>query len=456
MASSIPPELAIRVPRHRKWITVDDLVARGWTTRMIERLGEPDHTETTSQGGGQAQFSRSRVLSRWKKPGVRREVEAAQARYRFLRNVIGQLDAPGATFMVAARTVVVETFTHGDLRIRIGDPPPYEHRRRISVLLHIDGESPDHTDALYASVSEKLRQARTAAGATATYHPRQHGERSAAVQVELDRPYGAAAKTKAPWGPHGRDLPWVVAAANMFRIDLAPLLVDGRGRDATSGTTAVQRPQQVAGEAEGSRLGADAGSGARAASGAGSAAARRCSVCGDTGLADGRSRHLKCEGSRAAAVASGVVPPSDVDDASDSRDIASDSRDVAPDSRDVARYRQLVSSVEQREAATRGCRVERVNREIVRLGLARQAVLLRCGGRCENPGCGGQPADVKDDGRPILEVDHVKRISEGGRDHPVQMVALCPNCHAMKEHGRQREALIAILLEVAEKAHARW
>ncbi|WP_346093830.1 hypothetical protein [Streptomyces olivaceiscleroticus] len=43
--------------------------------------------------------------------------------------------------------------------------------------------------------------------------------------------------------------------------------------------------------------------------------------------------------------------------------------------------------------------------------------------------------------------------------HPLpetQMVALCPNCHAMKEHGRRREALIAILLEVAEKAHARW
>ncbi|MFF3891276.1 HNH endonuclease [Streptomyces sp. NPDC001914] len=227
----------------------------------------------------------------------------------------------------------------------------------------------------------------------------------------------------------------------MFRSDLAPLLQGVRGQNATS-STAIHPSHQVETDSRDSRLGANAGAIPKPANATGSAGQRRCPVCGNAGLADGRSRHLKCEGSRVPAVVPAAVVASDVD--------------AAPDSRDIARYRELVSSVERREAATRGRRVERVNHEIVRLDLARKAVLLRCGGRCENPACGGQPADVKDDGRPILEVDHVKRISEGGRDHPVQMVALCPNCHAMKEHGRQRDVLSATLLKVAEQAHARW
>ncbi|MFC4506721.1 MULTISPECIES: HNH endonuclease [Streptomyces] len=428
-----------------RWITVDDLVAHGWTTRMINSLGQPNRTETTSPGLEQPQFSRVQVLARWKKPGAKREAEAAQARYRFLKNLIDQLNAPGATVMVSAREVVVEGFTYGDLRIRIGDPPPNEYSRRISVLLQIRGDSPDHTDSFFESVSQKLRQTRApAAGSTMAYHvhhPRQPGEQSAGVETTLDRPYGADARTGALWVPHGRDLPWVVTAANMFRSDLAPLLQSTQGQNAT-GSTAVRRSQQVEAESRGSRPGADAGAGPKPTSGTGPVGQRRCPVCGDAGLADGRSRHLKCEGSSVAAVAPDVMAASDVD--------------AAPDRRDIARYRELVSSVERREATTRGRRVERVNHEIVRLDLARQAVLLRCGGRCENPACGGQPADVKDNGRPILEVDHVKRISEGGRDHPIQMVALCPNCHAMKEHGRQRDALSVTLLRVAEQAHAQW
>ncbi|MFB9591999.1 HNH endonuclease [Streptomyces racemochromogenes] len=112
--------------------------------------------------------------------------------------------------------------------------------------------------------------------------------------------------------------------------------------------------------------------------------------------------------------------------------------------------------VEQVEAATYGRRKERVRREPVRLPDARRAVLMRAQGRCENPACGGQPADVTDDGQAILEVDHIERIAEGGRDHPVQMVALCPNCHAMKDRGTSRKALRALLRQVASTEHERW
>lgn len=92
----------------------------------------------------------------------------------------------------------------------------------------------------------------------------------------------------------------------------------------------------------------------------------------------------------------------------------------------------------------------------VRSAAARRAVLLRCGGRCENPECPGQPADVTDAGDPILEVDHVTELARGGPDHPSQMVALCPNCHAVKTRGRTREQLRTVLRDVVRDAHARW
>ncbi|WP_033322335.1 HNH endonuclease signature motif containing protein [Streptomyces yerevanensis] len=162
---------------------------------------------------------------------------------------------------------------------------------------------------------------------------------------------------------------------------------------------------------------------------------RSCPVCGKGGVPVGRYRHQRCDGLRgrgenaveAPAVAVGSVE-----------------------------YRRLVAAVEEREARTRGRRSGAGGSRPVRIPAAREAVLLRCGGRCENPDCGGQPADVKDDGTPILEVDHLEEIAAGGRDHPEQMVALCPNCHVVKTHGRTREALRSLLAEVAAHAHARW
>lgn len=120
----------------------------------------------------------------------------------------------------------------------------------------------------------------------------------------------------------------------------------------------------------------------------------------------------------------------------------------------AATYKRLVLDVEDREGGTYGVRVERVATRPQRLAVARRAVMVRCQGRCENPSCGGQPDDRTDGGDAILEIDHVQDIALGGRDHPVQMVALCPNCHAMKTRGRRREELRAILLEVANGAHA--
>ncbi|MFF5980935.1 HNH endonuclease [Streptomyces olindensis] len=119
----------------------------------------------------------------------------------------------------------------------------------------------------------------------------------------------------------------------------------------------------------------------------------------------------------------------------------------------AAEYERGSRLVEETEARNRGRRRARTALGPVRSRAARHLVLGRSQGRCENPDCTGQPADVTDRNHPILEVDHVIGLAEGGRDHPVQMVALCPNCHAVKTRGRTREALRDVLLRVARERH---
>ncbi len=171
-------------------------------------------------------------------------------------------------------------------------------------------------------------------------------------------------------------------------------------------------------------------------SGAGNAPSLQCPVCALPLLTPGRSRHQQCE----------------------TRANAQEARDEQPEASPapMVAYRRLVAKVEEREWSVHGQRREATSRDPVRLPAARQAVLLRCLGRCENPKCGGQPLDVTDEGQPILEVDHVQRITERGRDHPSQMIALCPNCHAMKERGRNRKILQAALANTAKRQHALW
>ena len=106
-------------------------------------------------------------------------------------------------------------------------------------------------------------------------------------------------------------------------------------------------------------------------------------------------------------------------------------------------------------ASGRGARLgqPRVSVDVLRLLSARRAVLLRSQGHCENPHCTGEPQDVTDAGHPILEVDHIHDLANGGPDHPEQMIALCPNCHAIKTRGRTREQLRHVLLTVARQRH---
>jgi 5-methylcytosine-specific restriction enzyme A len=98
-------------------------------------------------------------------------------------------------------------------------------------------------------------------------------------------------------------------------------------------------------------------------------------------------------------------------------------------------------------------RAKRTTSDLTRSSDARRAVLLRSGGRCENPRCAGDIQDRTDRGEPILEIDHVHDLALGGPDHPAQMIALCPNCHAIKTRGSSREELRPVLLEAARHHH---
>ncbi|MFF7393171.1 HNH endonuclease signature motif containing protein [Streptomyces scabiei] len=137
-------------------------------------------------------------------------------------------------------------------------------------------------------------------------------------------------------------------------------------------------------------------------------------------------------------------------------DLANDDAEPLPPVVTAARYDRLCQIVEHRESENQARRTPATSYNPFRSGTARRAVLLRSKGICENPNCTGQPADVTAKGGPILEVDHVLDLAGGGRDHPSQMVALCPNCHAIKTRGRSREELRTELLEVAQKRHTYW
>ncbi|WP_326756865.1 HNH endonuclease [Streptomyces hirsutus] len=120
------------------------------------------------------------------------------------------------------------------------------------------------------------------------------------------------------------------------------------------------------------------------------------------------------------------------------------------------RYRELRRRVEEREAAgrhqehalTAGTRRVR-DRE------ARDAVLLRSDGLCENPWCLLRALPYRTTaGSYLLEVDHIDDHALGGRDHPSAMIALCPNCHANKTRGADRTALRERLRPVAMELDA--
>ncbi|MFD4654135.1 HNH endonuclease [Kitasatospora sp. NPDC058444] len=116
-------------------------------------------------------------------------------------------------------------------------------------------------------------------------------------------------------------------------------------------------------------------------------------------------------------------------------------------------YHRLTAAAESHSARRRGAkRPSKVDRH-VRNASARYAVIRRSGGRCENPRCAGHPTELTTAGEPILQVDHVHDLSKGGPDVPSNMIALCPNCHALKTYGQHQERLRRELKKTARDLH---
>jgi len=63
----------------------------------------------------------------------------------------------------------------------------------------------------------------------------------------------------------------------------------------------------------------------------------------------------------------------------------------------------------------------------------RNYVLARANGKCE--GCSTPAPFVRSDGTPYLEPHHLRRLSDGGPDHPAHVIALCPTCHRRVHAG---------------------
>jgi 5-methylcytosine-specific restriction protein A len=118
-------------------------------------------------------------------------------------------------------------------------------------------------------------------------------------------------------------------------------------------------------------------------------------------------------------------------------------------------YRRLCDRADVFWTGRDSTRADRTSADPIRSAAAKQAVLLRSEGRCENPGCTGDIHDLTDSGDPILEIDHIHDLALGGLDTPAQMIALCPNCHAIKTRGHTRDQLREVLLTVAKQRHQR-
>jgi 5-methylcytosine-specific restriction protein A len=117
------------------------------------------------------------------------------------------------------------------------------------------------------------------------------------------------------------------------------------------------------------------------------------------------------------------------------------------------KYERLTAAARQTKAGrTRRSKLVEMERYF-RSPAAREAVILRSAGRCENPSCMGHPDEHTDADAPILEVDHVNGLARTGQDIPEFMIALCPNCHALKTRGRNRRELQKALLTVARSRH---
>lgn len=66
----------------------------------------------------------------------------------------------------------------------------------------------------------------------------------------------------------------------------------------------------------------------------------------------------------------------------------------------------------------------------------RRYVLARAAGKCE--ACKAAAPFSTSKGAPYLEAHHIRRLTDGGPDHPAYVAGVCPNCHRRAHYGSDR------------------
>jgi hypothetical protein len=88
-----------------------------------------------------------------------------------------------------------------------------------------------------------------------------------------------------------------------------------------------------------------------------------------------------------------------------------------------------------------------------RSAIIAQYALCRSRGRCE--ACTRPAPFMRRNGEPYLEVHHITGLAESGPDHPLNVAAVCPNCHSRVTHGRDAEEYNSVILSNVKAAEAR-
>jgi hypothetical protein len=87
-----------------------------------------------------------------------------------------------------------------------------------------------------------------------------------------------------------------------------------------------------------------------------------------------------------------------------------------------------------------------------RSAIIAQYALCRSRGNCE--GCKRPAPFMRRNGEPYLEIHHIRSLADGGADHPLNVAAVCPNCHSHVTHGKDADDYNAVIAQNVKAVEA--
>ena len=78
-----------------------------------------------------------------------------------------------------------------------------------------------------------------------------------------------------------------------------------------------------------------------------------------------------------------------------------------------------------------------------RSAIIAQYAHCRSRGNCE--GCKSPAPFMRRNGEPYLEIHHISALADGGADHPLNIAAVCPNCHSHVTYGKDADDHNAVI-----------